>query len=336
MQVLTVRNVHQALSEGLYLLSTKGNRRKSRYGEVLVMNEPVTTRYKNPWERVVFWEERDANPFFHLFESLWMLAGRNDVDFLKRFTKRMETFSDDGKTLHGAYGKRWRTWFKFDQLEEIIKRLKKSPDDRRCVLQMWDSTEDLRREGKDLPCNTQIYFTISCDGRLDMSVCCRSNDIIWGAYGANAVHFSILQEYIAKALDLQMGHYWQISNNYHAYLDTFDPISNLQIHARDPYRTIPRCPYQRGEVLPTLILDVDAKTWMEDLEIWMDDPVKVGLRSQFFRRVATPLYMAHQAYKNKDPDHAISIINEQMMTGFGDWKIASIEWIQRRMKNAKS
>ena len=43
------------------------------------------------------------------------------------------------------------------------------------------------------------------NGRLQMTVHCRSNDIIWGTYGANAVHFSILQEYVAARIGVDLG-----------------------------------------------------------------------------------------------------------------------------------
>ncbi len=73
----------------------------------------------------------------------------------------------------------------------VSHRLKTYPNDRRTVVGMWDPWEDLWEEndGKDYPCNTQIYFW-ERKGQLNMTVCNRSNDMIWGAYGANAVHMS--------------------------------------------------------------------------------------------------------------------------------------------------
>ncbi len=79
MNVISVRNVHEALPEALRFLRQTGVPRDSRNGAVLQAPCPVTTVYRRPDERVLFWPERDANPFFHFMESLWMLAGRNDV-----------------------------------------------------------------------------------------------------------------------------------------------------------------------------------------------------------------------------------------------------------------
>ena len=69
MKVLQVRNVHEALPRALQLLDREGIRRESRNGPV-IQGPPVATVYMHPWERVLFWPERDANPFFHLYESL--------------------------------------------------------------------------------------------------------------------------------------------------------------------------------------------------------------------------------------------------------------------------
>src|ERR1700744_2369987 len=81
---------------------------KTRNGNVIRIDEPVTVTYCQPRERVLFNRARNTNPFFHLYESLWMLAGRNDLAPLTYYNSRMNEFSDDQKTLNGAYGYRWR------------------------------------------------------------------------------------------------------------------------------------------------------------------------------------------------------------------------------------
>ena len=56
-----------------------------------------------------------------------MLDGRNDLEPLTYFVKSMEDFSDDGETLWGAYGWRWRSYFNKDQIAAIIGLLKDNP-----------------------------------------------------------------------------------------------------------------------------------------------------------------------------------------------------------------
>lgn len=128
----------------------------SRNGNTITIEEPVTITYLHPTQRVLFNTHRDANPFFHLYEALWMLAGRNDVAPLALYNSKIKDFSDDGHTFNGAYGYRWRkakdhvtsdNWagqdYHIDQIQILINHLKNNPNSRRAVLQMWNVEDDL-------------------------------------------------------------------------------------------------------------------------------------------------------------------------------------------------
>src|ERR1700733_5124864 len=105
MRTIHANCVDHALYQGLTLLEKSGIKGPSRNGDVLVMGCPVMTINHFPMNRVSFNERRNANPFFHLMEALWMLAGRNDATWLDQFvgdfSKRYA--EPDGK-MHGAYG----------------------------------------------------------------------------------------------------------------------------------------------------------------------------------------------------------------------------------------
>lgn len=331
MRTITVRNVNEALPHGIDLLAQSGYPRPSRNGEVLVHDGPVTTLYLKPKERVLFWPEREANPFFHLFEAVYMLTGRNSVYPLEWIVKRMGDFSDNGFTFHGFYGHRWRNAFAVDQLEVIANRLKYDPDDRRIVLQMWDVRLDLGSASKDAPCNTAAYFAINVHGELDLTVTNRSNDIIWGAYGANAVHMSFLQEYMAEKIGVPTGRYWQVSNNYHAYTKTLDPLLEADrgsIDLLNPY----------VEMRPLSIVhpgEDGVKQFEHDLEIvadvhpkdWEFKDMLDRMESFFISTTLLPMMLAYQAYKARDFDEALRLC--RMITA-PDWGLACTEWIQRR------
>jgi len=336
MKVIHARNVHQALPEALYQLQREGVRRDSRNGPVVLFPEPVTTVYARPAERVLYWAERDANPFFHLFESLWMIAGRNDVEAVAAYVDRMRSYSDDGVTFHGAYGFRWRHHFFEDQLPKIIAALKSNKDDRRQVLSMWDADADLGRQGKDLPCNLQAIFQIACDGRLDMMVTNRSNDLIWGAYGANAVHFSYLHEYVARSVGVEQGVYRQVSANFHAYTEVLTKVDPLAEFAADPLlpaevRWAGRDPYQDQVVEPFPLMSVSPEEWHADLDMFMSEPDAMGFRDPFFRRVAIPMSKAHRAFKERTNSDRFDLALEHLdRVAATDWQLAAVEWIERR------
>lgn len=331
MHVIRTRNVHTALPLGLQYLDGNSVPMPSRNGDVLVARGPVTTVYENPRERVLFWPERDANPWLHFFDAMWILAGRNDVATLSRFAARMASYSDDGETLHGAYGYRLRNFYKFDQLDKAVEMLKKDPWDRRVVLQLWDADEDLGRLGNDAPCNQQImlrvvYGRTNERNRLNMMVTSRSHDIIWGLYGANAVQFSYIQEYLASRLNLEVGTLTNVSWNYHAYDEVY----------RKTYRGALRtstgeveCPYATGEVTPYPMM-AEPTSWDAELQSFMDDPEQMIGRwaNPFFAEVAQPLWIAHEQRK-KDPVNAMLWARSIVAT---DWRKAAVEWLERRQR----
>lgn len=340
MQVIHARNVNDALVAGAQLLAEGGVDQGSRAGGTLEYPEPVCTVYAHPLERVLFDAVRDANPFFHLMEALWMLAGRRDVEWLARFNKRMAEYSDDGVTFNAAYGYRWRRQFDLyaasgepahDQLDAIVRLLRADPDSRRAVLQIWDAEADLGVPSRDLACNTLAMFKVR-GGRLHMTVANRSNDVVWGCYGANAVQFSVLLEYMAARIGVAPGQYRQVSDSYHAYHDTWPKIRDVaERYAGDPYAA--------GEVAVYPLVadpdcfDVELERWMAGapealgLEQWEREAEGGTWRNPYFARVATPVHNAWFAYKRKDRAAAEAWVERCAAT---DWRRAAREWLGRR------
>lgn len=323
MHEIVARNVNEALREGLWWLKANGVVENSRNGEVIVSRTPVVTKYMRPSERVLFSQVRDANIFFHFFESLWMLAGRNDLRFPLYFNSGFANYSDDGETLHGAYGHRWRNHFGRDQLMIIIDELKKNPNSRRCVLSMWDPITDLGMEGKDFPCNTQIFFKTT-EGRLDMTVINRSNDIVWGAYGANAFHMSFLHEVICLATGIPMGVYYQFSNNFHLYTSQHGAwVKSPEIvGCRDLYSDL-------ADINPYPIITTSMDIWMNDLNLFFENPIRdpADYTDNFFISVVDPLYHSWAFRKGKRIDLAREWLKKVKAT---DIKLAATEWMDRR------
>ena len=58
---------------------------ESRNGDVWSIPDLSLITLHKPHRRILHNKDRDANPFFHLMEALWMWAGRNDAKFLSQF-----------------------------------------------------------------------------------------------------------------------------------------------------------------------------------------------------------------------------------------------------------
>lgn len=375
----TYRNVNEAfhgLVEEIHRGTILTDTLPSRAGEVLVINEPVLITYQNPWERVLFNPVRDANPFFHLYESLWMLAGRRDIAPLNYYSSNYSKFVQDGDSpnANGAYGYRWRSeWGRqADQLLVLANHLKRKPESRRAVLSMWNVEDDLYRidSSNDVCCNTHVYFSIetgpckACNGvgtgyrlmdrdddptvcevcggfssdrprYLNMTVCNRSNDLILGMLGANVVHFSFLQEYLAARIGvgIDMGRYCQFTNNLHAYTSRWEPeewLSGKELSINKSNQGAYSVPSTCPEISLVKNPDVFDREVQEFVERHKQDSIAGAYTEPFLEEVAQPMCIAFHYHKRRDYRSALALARQVTSE---DWRIASTEWIIRRHCN---
>lgn len=350
---------------------------QSRNGPVLMCVEPVTLTYNNPLERVLFNPKRDCNPFFHMYEALWMLAGRNDVKSLSTYTSKMAQYSDDGITFNGAYGKRWykyvatekkiteneTTTYQYEvsnQLTRLINHLKANPTSRRAVLQMWDVYDDLEKvdTSKDVCCNLSVCFSIrtitepdqnylidsnkmyKTVSYLDMTVFNRSNDLIKGMLGANYVHFTFLQEYIAECLEVKVGKYNQVSNNLHVYPNAiWNPIEWLKCNV-NMYATKPS--FDKHIPLLHNVTKLEFDRELQDV-VTMCGNLKTlkkvnpnDYKSCFIKTVAIPVFKAYAYYK--EPESEINHLMYSWLDEINlpDWKLAATQWINNRLNKLQN
>lgn len=429
---LKFRNVNDAfivIVKGIYSGDIKTTTLPSRVGEVQQVEEPVIVSYDRPIERVLFNEARDANCFFHLYEAMWMLAGRNTVEELDYYASDYSkiTSDDGGKTANGAYGFRWRyhpggmerqgnmmVTKGVDQLSIIIEQLKSKPHSRRVVLQMWNVRDDLLKIDvtKDVCCNLCAMFSVeqgpclACDGDgsmsyqwakeacvksggkqmpmtdgrpgwyyvtrdgkeiefktiggpcskcggtpsnqpryLNMTVVNRSNDLIWGLLGANVVHFSFLQEYLAAHIGLEVGTYHQVTNNMHCYTERWYPAKWLDgyVGPRDAFSPH-RWSYEQ-DVKHIVPLVVDPARFDEELgrfvahnerapsEVTEWGGIRVGYSEPFLHHVAQPMMYAFHYHKQRNYTQALFEVEKIKDDA---WRIVSHNWIKKRMKNWES
>ena len=331
MHVIKAMNVRDAFYYALDLVIRQGTLESTRLGDGYVLHQPVTIRYQKPKQHVLLDKRRDANPFFHLMEAMWMLAGRDDAAFLDNYVHDFsERFSVDG-IVPDAYGYRWRNALGFDQLAEIIRQLRDKPNTRQAVLQMWGAgTNDLHMDKLFKPCNLVACFAIH-DDKLDMTVYNRSNDLVWGCCGANAVHFPILQEYIATKIGVEMGRYWQVSNNLHLYADhyyKFKPDISVIFDGH-------LLPYQDTQPLMETPehFDEDLETTMDYLDFVhqgkLEDVYLGNISNPFLTDVVVPMAVAYRHFRDKDMDAALKEIGNVKAE---DWGRAGREWLARRIK----
>lgn len=401
---LTCRNVNDAFDRLVEFFAQKSHRllRTKPYsnpngsGLCKYIDEPVVVTYLRPWERVLLNPLRDANPFFHLYEALWMLSGSREVKPLAHYNSRITSYSDDGTFLNGAYGWRWRcakgvpmlsvgrdrhggqdvrgySRPGVDQIEILVDHLKRQPDSRRAVLSMWNVEDDLLRidESKDVCCNLlvkfklrnetvmltrndwatemekdpdhAVMFTGSKEATfLDMLVVNRSNDLVWGMLGSNYVTFSVLQEYVAAKLGVEVGVYRHMTDDLHVYDWNFKPDLWLS-HVKDrDMHSAPLLKYE--DVAPThfpLVKDVEVfdEELVEFVSHHMDGEEEIRLprlwREPFLRQVAGRMCAAYHWHRKGHHQMARQHLAGEKGMGWaempaGDWRETGLEWLRRR------
>lgn len=347
-------DVNQALQYAIEHLLRCGVEEPSRNGKVLAAPEPVCVEFTQPRNRVLYSPTRDANPWFHVMEALWMLAGENDIAFPCFFNKTYGQYSDDNATMWDAYGWRWRSFMGWDQIAAIIQELKSNPASRRCVLTMWaaqhtpnvltypsdslqwPSNDDFSvatHGGKCVPCNTHCYVNLR-GGVLNLTVLNRSNDVIFGMLGANVVHMSVLQEYLAAQVGAQVGVYRQFTNNMHVYLDKF-PRATLEVIAEECCEIVEdqwSMPSPGPAIEPGFDDDLAlfmgwARSCMRLITPEAAPPAPL-CKTAFINTVVIPMMAAWLSRKAGRPTADVLLTIDRIAAP--DWQRACREWVMRR------
>lgn len=231
----------QIFEKLLFELSEKPQFVCSPRGSKIKENLAVTLVLNNPRARLLSATSRATNYGFGVGEFLWYWAGRQDLEAMLYYNKRMKDFSDDGKTLNSAYGHRMRRmWFRatgsdehsstMTQWEACLRTLIADPDSRRAIMLInlpGDEVKAAIMGSKDVPCTLSLQFFIR-DGKLDLHVHMRSNDVIWGLT-YDLFSFTLFQECMLLDLKelpqfkkLELGTYYHTAGSLHLYERHFE------------------------------------------------------------------------------------------------------------------
>ncbi len=170
---------------------------------------------ERPRERCLFLPHRGYDVAACVAETFWVLAGRNDVEWLSEYLPRAADFSDDGKTWRAGYGPRLRNWNGVDQLQASRRLLLEERLTRRAAMVLYDPDRDYV-ESKDIPCNNWLHWLVRGD-HLHLNLAIRSNDIIWGFSGVNSFLWSVLHEAMAFWINEQVGEATYFASSLHLY-----------------------------------------------------------------------------------------------------------------------
>jgi len=144
-------------------IQARGARVKPRKGWTTELTG-VMLEITNPRARLSRTETR-GKPYSCLGELCWYLAKTNDLGFIRYYLREYEQ-SADGNIIFGGYGPRLFDWKGQDQVANVTALLRKRPNSRQAVIQLFDAHDIVELpEPKDIPCTCTLQFMIrKCSG----------------------------------------------------------------------------------------------------------------------------------------------------------------------------
>lgn len=173
----------------------------------------------NPKTRIIESPARKWSLTYAEREWEWYLSKDRSVAELKKYAPIWDRMHGGDDIVNSNYG---FLWSEENQLEKTIELLKKDPTTRQAWITIYDGKNRDEFEF-DTPCTIGLGFEIGIDGRLNMTVLMRSNDLFYG-FCNDQYCFSKLQELIADRLEIEVGYYYHFAANMHIYEQHYNLI----------------------------------------------------------------------------------------------------------------
>ena len=162
-------------------------------------------------------------------EQIWFLSGsRRPKEFVAKFTKAWNDFTNINQVVSTAYGYRWRRHFGRDQIKRLLFLLEHDPSSRQGVVITWDPSNDGLSPNyikRNVPC--PVAFTVNIiGGKLHLHSFMRSNDMILG-FPHDVAGFALLQRILAAKLGIPPGLYSHSISNAHIYDEHYNIAQKL-------------------------------------------------------------------------------------------------------------
>jgi thymidylate synthase len=177
------------------------------------------------------------------FELLWFLRGETNVRFLHDHGVTIwDEWADKEGDLGRIYGAQWSDWRAPDgrsinQLEQLIRDIRKNPDSRRLIVTAWNPGEI--GEMALPPCHAMFQFYVQ-EKKLSCQLYQRSADLFLGV-PFNIASYALLTEMVAAVCGLSPGE----------FVHTFGDVHIYRNHLEQVHEQLSRCP----RPLPVLRFD---------------------------------------------------------------------------------
>ncbi len=194
-----------------------------------------------------------------IHELLWFLSGDTNIRYLQENGVSIwNEWADAQGDLGPVYGRQWRDFGGVDQIAELVRQIRETPESRRMIVSAWNPVDvpDMALP----PCHT-LWQVRVLGGKLHLQLYQRSADMFLGV-PFNIASYALLQMMLAKVTGLTPGHFVHTLGDAHIYSNHMEQV-RLQL-TREP-RPLPRMEILRA---PATIFDFR----FEDFRIEGYDP----------------------------------------------------------------
>ena len=159
-----------------------------------------------------------------IHELLWFLRGDTNVAYLRENGVTIwDEWANEKGDLGPVYGHQWRSWptpdgRAVDQVGEVLKQLKQTPDSRRMIISAWN-VSDIPRMAL-APCHAFFQFYVA-DGKLSCQLYQRSADLFLGV-PFNIASYALLTLMVAQVTGFKPGDFVHTFGDTHLYLNHLD------------------------------------------------------------------------------------------------------------------
>lgn len=158
-----------------------------------------------------------------IHELLWFLSGDTNINYLKTNGVRIwDEWADEKGNLGPVYGAQWRRWQKadgshVDQISEVVKQIKETPDSRRIIVSAWNVGE-LDQMALP-PCHAFYQFYVA-NNKLSCQLYQRSADVFLGV-PFNIASYALLTTMMAQVTGYEAGDFIHTLGDAHLYKNHF-------------------------------------------------------------------------------------------------------------------
>ena len=183
-----------------------------------------------------------------IHELLWFIKGDTNIKYLKdNGVSIWNEWANENGDLGPVYGKQWRSWAApdgrvIDQLQDVLKQLKNSPDSRRMIISAWNPA-DVPNMALP-PCHLLMQFYVA-DGKLSCQLYQRSADVFLGV-PFNIASYALLTMMIAQECGYVAHEFIWTGGDTHLYMNHLEQVETQLARESRP--------------LPTMRLNLEVKS----------------------------------------------------------------------------